>query len=91
MGDVRVVLFGRAGCHLCEDARAVVADVCARAGERWVEVDVDAPGGAADGRDLVAELGELVPVVQVDGVTQGYWRIDARHLERALSRPRTTP
>lgn len=85
------MLFGRAGCHLCEDARAVVADVCARTGDGWVEVDIDAPGSAADGRDLVAELGELVPVVQVDGVTQGYWRIDARHLERALSRPRTTP
>lgn len=69
----------------------MVADVCARTGDAWVEVDVDAPGGAAGGRDLVAELGELVPVVQVDGVTQGYWRIDARHLERALSRPRTTP
>lgn len=85
------MLFGRVGCHLCEDARAVVADVCARTGDAWVEVDVDAPGDAAGGRDLVADFGELVPVVQVDGVTQGYWRIDAGHLLRALSRPRTTP
>lgn len=85
------MLFGRAGCHLCEDARAVVADVCGRTGDTWVEVDVDDPQGAGDGRDLVGDFGELVPVVQVDGVTQGYWRIDARHLERALSRPRATP
>lgn len=87
----RVVLFGRAGCHLCEDARAVVAEVCARAGEAWREVDVDDPQGADGGRDLAAELGELVPVVEVDGVRQGFWRIDAAHLERALSRARSTP
>ena len=93
MPDVpaRVVLFGREGCHLCEEARVVVADVCARTGDTWREVDVDRPGDAAGGRDLAGELGELVPVVEVDGVRQGYWRIDGGHLLRALSRPRTTP
>ena len=32
MSSARVVLYGRAGCHLCVDARAVVADVISRAG-----------------------------------------------------------
>jgi hypothetical protein len=36
----RVLLVGKAGCHLCEDARAVVARVCAELGESWSEADI---------------------------------------------------
>ena len=81
----RIVLFSRAGCHLCDDARDVVRTVADETGDRWAEVDVDAP--AADGRDLLAAYGELVPVVEVDGVRQGYWRIEAARLRRALAAP----
>ena len=79
----RVVLYGRAGCHLCDEAREVVRTVCAETGDAWSEVDIDA--GPHDGRDLVADLGELVPVVEVDGVQQGYWRIDPNRLRRTLT------
>ncbi|KQY47149.1 glutaredoxin family protein [Cellulomonas sp. Root137] len=79
----RVVLYGRAGCHLCDEAREVVRVVCAETGEQWSEVDIDAD--SSSGRDLVDELGELVPVVEVDGVRQGYWRIDAARLRRTLT------
>jgi glutaredoxin len=79
----RVVLYGRVGCHLCDDARALVERVCADAGATWAEVDVDRPG--PDGRVLADELGEMVPVVDVDGVRRGYWRIDEARLRRALA------
>ena len=79
----RVVLYGRAGCHLCDDARALVARVCAQVGATWAEVDVDVP--TSDGRVLADELGDLVPVVDVDGVRRGYWRIDETRLRRALA------
>ena len=78
----RVVLFSRAGCHLCDDARALVAGEADRAGTTWREVDVDRD--SEPGRDL-GELSELVPVVEVDGVRQGYWRIEAARLRRALA------
>lgn len=78
-----MVLYGRSGCHLCDAARAVVERVCADAGATWVEVDVDLP--TPDGRVLADELGELVPVVEVDGVRRGYWRIDETRLRRALA------
>lgn len=83
----RVVLFGRAGCHLCTEARALVALVCAETGDSWTEVDIDAPDAAAlpGGRSVSDEYSELVPVVEVDGVRQGYWRIDATRLRRALA------
>ena len=38
----RVVLYGRAGCHLCDEAREVVRAVCAETGDGWTEVDIDA-------------------------------------------------
>ncbi|WP_263729765.1 glutaredoxin family protein [Cellulomonas sp. SG140] len=83
MSSPRVVLYGRVGCHLCVEARVVVADVCARTGTAWTEVDVDdAP--PAGGRDLLEEYGELVPVVEVDGVRHAWWRVDGEALRRAL-------
>ncbi|GGC09118.1 glutaredoxin family protein [Cellulomonas carbonis] len=74
----RVVLHVRSGCHLCDDARAALA----AAGVRWTEVDVDTGPASAD---LVARYGDLVPVVSVDGVQQGFWRIDADRVVRALA------
>jgi len=75
----RLVLYGRVGCHLCEEARALVAAVSAETGAPWAEIDVD------DDAELAERYSELVPVVTVDGVQQGYWRIDADRLRRALA------
>ncbi|WP_454050814.1 glutaredoxin family protein [Cellulomonas sp. Marseille-Q8402] len=81
----RVVLFARPGCHLCDAARDVVRDVAAAHGETWAEVDVDAGGTAPDGRPLADAYGELLPVVEVDGVRVGYWQIDPDRLGDALT------
>jgi glutaredoxin len=75
--DARVTLLGRAGCHLCDDARAELR----RLGIPFVEVDVDTDP------DLRAEHGEFVPVLLVDGRQLGYGRVDADRLRRALRRP----
>ncbi|HQY32779.1 glutaredoxin family protein [Actinotalea sp.] len=83
--DVRLVLYSRAGCHLCEPAAALVAAVAAEAGTGWLAVDVDTDPDAAA---LTERYGEMVPVVTVDGVVQGYWRLDAERLHRALAAPR---
>jgi hypothetical protein len=77
----RVVMYSRADCHLCDEARDVVAAVCAEAGEAWQELDVDADPA------LVERYGEYVPVVEVDGVQQGFWRVDAARLARRLAGP----
>jgi Glutaredoxin-like domain (DUF836) len=82
----RVVLYGRAGCHLCDEARGVVREVAAESGAGWVEVDVDV-AAAHDGGALQREYGEQVPVVTVDGVPRGFWRIDPGRLRKALAVP----
>ncbi|MEJ5944282.1 glutaredoxin family protein [Pseudokineococcus basanitobsidens] len=87
-GAVRVVLLGRAGCHLCEAAREVVHDVAARTGTGVREVDVDrpGPGDEPDGAPgtLAARYGELVPVVLVDGLQHAVYHVDGARLEAAL-------
>ncbi len=88
-GRARVVLYGRAGCHLCDSAREVVRQVAAESGTRWEEVDVDA-AAAHDGGALQREFGEEVPVVTVDGVPRGFYRIDADRLRKALAAPPAT-
>ncbi len=79
MADIRVTLFSRDGCHLCDEARRVVVAECDRAGVRWREVDVDADA------ELQARYGEYVPVVEVDGAVQGFWQIDPARVRAALS------
>lgn len=83
--DARVTLYVRDGCHLCDGAREVVREVCADVGVGWAEVDIDADGDASVGAERRAQLSDLVPVVEVDGVQVGYWRIRAATVRAALS------
>ncbi|SDD72911.1 Glutaredoxin-like domain [Sanguibacter gelidistatuariae] len=75
----RVVVYTRAGCHLCAEAEEVVARVCAATGSGWMTIDVDTSP------ELAGRYGEYVPVVMVDGVQQGFWRIDEARLTRLLT------
>ncbi len=51
-----LVLYGRAGCHLCDEARAVLV----RVGHAFEEVDIE-----SDDR-LLARYLERIPVVALD-------------------------
>ncbi len=79
MTHPRVVLLGRQGCHLCDQARVVVDDVCAGLGVSWVEQDVD------DDPELRSRYSDLVPVVQVDGEDIAHFRVSTAVLRRALA------
>jgi glutaredoxin len=79
MSGVRVQLLSRPGCHLCDDARAVVESVCAQLGERYEELDITTRA------DLLMEYTEQIPVVFVDGIQHDFWRVDPDRLRRALS------
>ena len=76
----RVTLYGRPGCHLCDDARAVVARVCADLGESYDEISID------DDPQLQDRFGEEIPVVFVDGRQHTFWRVDEARLRAALAR-----
>ena len=73
-----VVLYGKAGCHLCEEARAEIDAVRARRPFELKEVDV-----ALD-PVLFARYGERIPVVTVAGNEAFEYFVDAAELERLL-------
>jgi len=73
-----ITLLTRPGCHLCDDARAVITKVAGELGVAWTERDV-----TASDQDL-REYGEMIPVTLIDGVQHDFWRVDERRLRRAL-------
>lgn len=79
MDQARVVLLVRDGCHLCDEAVAIVSDVCAETGDTWKIVDVDRDPG------LRAEYTDHVPVTFVDGIRHAIWHLDANALAAALA------
>ena len=52
-----LVLYGRPGCHLCDEARAVLE----RIGHPFEEVDIEADD------ELLARYLERIPVIALDG------------------------
>lgn len=83
--EPRVILYTRAGCHLCHDARDVLRELCADEGVDWTEIDIDAAGDPRVDAALRGRLSDLVPVVEVDGVQVGYWRIKEANVRMALT------
>jgi glutaredoxin len=78
----RVRLYSKPGCHLCDDARAVIEAVCAELGESYDEVDITA---GPESPALLAAYGEEIPVTLVDGRQHDFWRVDADRLRAALA------
>jgi glutaredoxin len=73
-----VILYGREGCCLCEDARAVLAR--ARVKHQFVlqERDIDRD------ESLLRAYLERIPVVTIDGVEAFELFVDEHELERLL-------
>jgi glutaredoxin len=78
MSEPRVTLYTRPGCHLCDDARALIEQVCAELGESYAEISI------AGDPDLERRFGHEVPVTLVDGRRHDYWRVDPARLRAAL-------
>jgi glutaredoxin len=77
---VTITLIGKPGCHLCDDARAVIAEVADDA------LDVEFDEVSLDDNPLWSELyGELIPVVLVNGRELAHWRVDKKELSHAVN------
>jgi glutaredoxin len=78
--DHRLTLLAKPGCHLCDEARVVLARVADELGVRWDERDVTADD------TLYEEYGDRIPVVLLDGVEHSYWTVDETRLLLDLAR-----
>jgi glutaredoxin len=56
-----VVLYARPGCHLCDEARAVIEAARAEVAFVFEEVDIESDDA------LVRDYGLRIPVVAIDG------------------------
>ena len=77
---VLVTLYGKPGCHLCEDAREVVERVRADHPFELRQVDVSLDPG------LHREYGERIPVLELDGVELFEFHVDEAELVRRVDR-----
>jgi len=73
-----VTVMTRVGCDHCVQAEADVKRICDELGVAWSAQDVDAD------TELREEYGDRVPVILVDGVEHGYYRVEPERLRRAL-------
>ncbi len=73
-----VTLYGRPGCHLCDDARTLLERVRATHPFRLLEVDIETDDA------LLARYLERIPVVALDGEELFDLFVDEATLRRRL-------
>ena len=80
MPPVTVTLIGKPGCHLCDDARAVIDEVLrGREGVQLVERSI------LDDTELHTRYWDEIPVVLIDETVHTIYRVDAERLRAALA------
>ena len=78
--EPRVVLIGKPDCHLCENARLIIAKVCEELGETWDEQSI------LEDPQLADQYFESIPVTMIDGMIHDKWRVDEARLRTALTK-----
>ena len=75
-----ITLYGKPGCHLCDDARAAVERVRATHPFELREVDVSLDP------ELHRDYGERIPVLELDGEALFEFHVDEAELARRVDR-----
>ena len=89
MPVIALTLLTKPGCHLCDEARAVVDRVVSEVrGERVMETSnpeiTVTELSILDDPDLTERYAEEIPVLLIDGVVHNIWRIEPERLRAAL-------
>lgn len=73
-----ITLLSRPGCHLCDEAREVIARVAGELDVPWTERDITASP------DDLRQYSDMVPVTFIDDEQHDFWRVDEARLRKAL-------
>ena len=80
--EISLTLIGKPGCHLCDDAEAVIHEVLK---DFSAELTLEKQN-ILDDDALFARYSEEIPVLLINGQVHDYWRIDAVRLKAALQK-----
>jgi glutaredoxin len=73
-----VIVYSRKQCHLCDEVKATLSRLQARANFQWREIDIDSDP------ELQRLYNEEVPVVCIDGRKAFKYTLDEREFLRKL-------
>ncbi len=77
-----VTIYGRTGCHLCEDALKLLQSM-------QDELNFEIEEILIDGNEEFEKLyGEKIPVTHIDGVHHDFWRVDPERFKSSLEKHR---
>jgi hypothetical protein len=82
VSPTRLTLIGKPDCHLCDDARAVVASVVAELGDA-ASVSLEELS-ILDDAELNEKYWDEIPVLLIEGRVHAIWRLDADRLRSAI-------
>lgn len=74
----QVTIYGKPGCHLCEQAEHDVAAVCEPLGVPWQVISI------LDDPVLADRYAEEIPVICIDGAQHDFIRVNPERLRAAL-------
>lgn len=83
---MRLTIYSKPGCHLCDEMKSLVHRVLAGrpGGENILLDEID----ISDDRDLVERYGLEIPVLLIDGKKVAKYRISEKELAQTLAAPR---
>ena len=76
--SIRIEIYSRPGCHLCDEAKAVIEPLTQRYAFQLTVTNVDS------NPELRAAYGTEIPVILINGAEAFRHRVDAETLERKL-------
>jgi hypothetical protein len=79
LSQVKISLIGRPGCHLCDDARAVISQVIGDGDIDFEEISL------LDDPNLMAQYSEEIPVILINGLVHDFLRVDEDRLIAAIA------
>jgi glutaredoxin len=79
LSEAKVVLYHAKGCHLCERARGIIAEIREQIPFDLEEIEID--GDPA----LEASYREWLPVVEIDGERAFVYYVDADAFRRKVA------
>ena len=81
MARVTVEMMGKPGCHLCDDARAIVRSVL----DDFPETEFVEHNILGDA-EMFETMKDEIPVVFVNGRWHATWRVDANEFRAAIEK-----